>query len=196
MASIQEIPAEPPAVVPARLPFSGLALTGVAIDIMLAVYLTAFRLRHSADGQLRAEGIWPTVAFFLLVASPGLIAALAVHLRRPVLLGTAAIACLPLMALGRALLPILAVAACFAVACNDEIAKHVAHPSERRLVGAIVFLALFVIALHVWQGATGHFTYVTPTGTHTVAAIRSARAIITVVLISVSLGLSALLTSV
>jgi hypothetical protein len=88
-------------------PGTKLALTGAALDLVIAVGLGVLRTTLGSTGENHAEGWLPTIALSAAVAAPGVLALVGVVLHRPVLYGAAGVACAPLVIVSIAAFPLV-----------------------------------------------------------------------------------------
>ena len=164
-----------------KLPGARLAMFGVLLDLAAAIGLTLLRLHLASAGQRHAEGLLPSIALGVLVAVPGVLGVLGIRLRRPVLLGAAAIVCVPLIILSVAALPIVLPATCFAIACHQAWPS-VPLPQNRVLYAIVGCIALQVAAVVVWLSGWGQYTYRYVNGGESGSYVRPLHAILAVVL--------------
>ncbi len=171
---------------------AGLAWSGVAIDVVLAVAVAAFRYAHATVGQRHAEGVAPTVAIGVLFAAPALLAAIGLRTSRPVLVGSAAIACGPLMILSIAAFPIVVPAALFAVS-YARASRRAAPARTKTMIAGGLFVVVHVVAIGVWLIGWGSFTYEFPGGSEGGAYVLPVHAVVTILVVGVNVAVAALL---
>jgi hypothetical protein len=174
------------------MPGSRLARFGVAVDLLIAVAIATFRHAHASVGQRHVEGILPSVALGVLFVSPGLLAAVGLRISRPVLVGFAAITCVPLMILSIAAFPILVPAVLFAVS-YARASNRVVMPSKRTVIAGATFVILSVVAMGVWLIGWGEFNYVFPGGGESGEYVLPAHAVLTILLVGSNVAITTLL---
>ena len=79
---------------------------GVLLELAVGLMAAAIRAAGMTSGQWRAEGPVPGVAFAVVFAAPGVMAAIGLITRRPVMVGGGALACFPLAVVSIVLVPI------------------------------------------------------------------------------------------
>jgi hypothetical protein len=173
------------------MPGARFAWSGVAVDLVFAVALAAFRHGNASAGQRHAEGMLPSVALGVICAAPGVIAAIGVRLRCPTLVAAAGIACAPILILSIATFPIVLPASLFAVAFAQ--ATGWAPPARARVVLAgALFVALSVVAMVVWLRDWGHYDYVFAGGSESGDYVLPAHAVVAMVIAGANVVLTTL----
>jgi hypothetical protein len=135
-----------------------LALVGAAIDLALAAGLGALRATNGSIGERHVEGPLPTLAIVLALAAPGIVAVIGVVIDRPVLFGAAGIACLPLVIVSIAAVPIWIAGGLFTIA----FVRSTSTQRSLSLLGGLVlvgFQAPILVGLWILITETHQFTY-------------------------------------
>jgi hypothetical protein len=162
------------------------AIVGALTDLALAAGLGAIRATHGSIGERHVEGPLPTLAIVIALAAPGIVALIGVVIDRPVLFGAAGIACLPLVIVSIAAVPIWLAGALFMIA----FVRATSTQRSLSLLGGLVLVGFQVpilVGLWILITETREFTYNFPGGSEGGEYFTPGHAVICIVIVMLDL---------